>query len=67
MGGVAQVPPTNLDLLKWFMDEERAVCGSCSQRACVTVPEAKASFCLGCGAIHIDGERIDVEGRITAR
>ena len=64
MRPVAQ-PPTNIDLLAWFSEDERQVCGSCGQRARVTFPEAEASFCLACGAVHIDGERIDVERRIA--
>jgi NMD protein affecting ribosome stability and mRNA decay len=52
-------PLTNLDLLEWFADDERGVCGSCGRRACVSLPEVAASFCLGCGAITIGGMRID--------
>jgi hypothetical protein len=30
----------------------------------VSVPEAVASFCLSCGAVTIDGERLDVDGQL---
>jgi hypothetical protein len=55
---------TNVDMLKWFSDDERRVCGSCGEKACVSLPAALASFCLACGAIVLDGRRIDVDGRI---
>ena len=51
--------PTNRDFLKWFSDDERSSCPSCGERACVTVEGALATFCLGCGAVWIEGERID--------
>jgi hypothetical protein len=51
---------SNSDLLEWFDDEERTACSVCSERACVTLPDADASFCLACGAIHIDGVRLDI-------
>src|SRR5581483_4333166 len=53
---VMAVASTNLDLLGWFDEGERA---------CVSLPEAKAAFCLACGAVHIDGVRIDVDRRIA--
>jgi hypothetical protein len=56
---VAHVPPTNVDMLAWFSEDERHVCGSCGERACVTLPDALASFCLACGAVSINGVRID--------
>ncbi|HZR95870.1 MAG TPA: hypothetical protein VFA56_09255 [Gaiellaceae bacterium] len=59
------VASTNLDLLGWFDEDERAQCGTCGERACVSLPEAKAAFCLACGAVHIDGVRIDVDRRIA--
>jgi hypothetical protein len=31
---------------------------SCGERACVTVEGALATFCLGCGAVWVEGERI---------
>jgi hypothetical protein len=42
----------------------RQVCKSCGERAMVSVPEAVASFCLSCGAVTIDGERLDVDGQL---
>ena len=52
-------PITNLDLLEWFEEDERSDCASCGRRACVSLPQVAASFCLGCGAISIGGLRID--------
>ncbi len=62
-GRVARLPcraVSNRDLLEWFSDDERKVCSVCNERACVSLPEAAASFCLACGAIHIDGVRLDI-------
>jgi NMD protein affecting ribosome stability and mRNA decay len=56
----------NVDLLTWFSEEERQVCEDCGERSSVSLPEAVASFCLRCGAITIDGVRVDVDGRISA-
>jgi NMD protein affecting ribosome stability and mRNA decay len=56
----------NVDLLTWFTEEERQVCEDCGERSSVSLPEAVASFCLRCGAITIDGVRVDVDGRISA-
>ena len=56
---------TNLDLLGWFSEEERNVCSSCERRACVSLPEVAAHFCLGCGAIHISGMRLDTGRQIA--
>ena len=50
---------TNLDMLDWFEKDERHDCGSCGARTAVTLPDAPASFCLSCGAITVDGCRID--------
>ena len=55
----------NLDLLAWFSEDERQVCQSCGERSAVSVPDALASFCLRCGAVALDGVRVDVDGRIT--
>jgi NMD protein affecting ribosome stability and mRNA decay len=55
---------TNVDLLAWFSEDERHACRSCGKKACVSLPEVRAAFCLGCGAVHIDGVRIDVDRRI---
>lgn len=52
---------TNVDLLTWFADDERHNCSVCGQKACVTLPAARASFCLACGTITVDGVRIDPE------
>ncbi len=56
----------NVDLLTWFSEEERQACEDCGERSSVSLPEAVASFCLRCGAITIDGVRVDVDGRISA-
>lgn len=56
--------PPNVDMLAWFDEHERRLCGSCGERACVSVADAFASFCLNCGAISIGGVRIDVDGRL---
>jgi hypothetical protein len=66
---VAPVTPvtrefSNEDLLAWFGEDERNVCGSCGEKACVSLPDATASFCLACDAITIDGQRIDIDRRI---
>jgi hypothetical protein len=50
---------TNVDLLAWFAEDERSHCSECAERACVTLPNARASFCLSCGTITVKGERID--------
>ena len=55
---------TNLDLLEWFGEDERGDCTACGRRACVSLPDVAASFCLGCGAITIGGMRIDAAGAI---
>ena len=49
-----------VDLLAWFSDDERHDCSTCGERACVTLPDALASFCLACGAITIDGVEIEL-------
>jgi hypothetical protein len=51
-------------MLAWFEEDERSQCASCHEKACVTLPHAHASFCLACGAISLNGERIDVDRRI---
>jgi hypothetical protein len=58
--------PSNIDLLAWFDEDEREVCSGCGDRASVSFPESIASFCLGCGAITVDGIRVDREGRIQS-
>jgi hypothetical protein len=59
-------PLSNRDLLAWFSEEERHVCGSCGEKTCVTMPEALASFCLGCGAVSMNGVRIDQDLRLAS-
>jgi NMD protein affecting ribosome stability and mRNA decay len=58
-------PPTNLDLLAWFPEDERDVCQACDERTMVSVPDAEASFCLHCHAVLINGTRVDVDRRLT--
>lgn len=48
-----------VDLLAWFSEDERQGCARCGERACVTLPDALASFCLACGAITIDGVALE--------
>jgi hypothetical protein len=47
-------------MLAWFSESERNECGSCGERACVSIEGARASFCLACGSISIDGEQLDL-------
>jgi hypothetical protein len=54
----------NVDFLAWFSEDERQVCEGCGERSVVGVPEAVASFCLNCGAVTIDGVRVDIDGRL---
>jgi len=63
---VGHVAQSNLDVLAWFSEDERDVCGSCGAKACVSIDEATASFCLACGAVSIDGIRIDADLRIAS-
>ena len=51
---------TNVDMLAWFSDSERDECRSCGERTSVSVEGARASFCLACGSISIDGELLDL-------
>jgi hypothetical protein len=62
--GPVAVRVSNVDLLEWFAEHERALCADCGDRTCVTLPAARASFCLSCGAVSIDGLRIDVDRRL---
>jgi riboflavin synthase alpha subunit len=55
----------NVDLLTWFSEEEREMCENCRERSAVSLPAALASFCLRCGAITIDGVRVDIDGRVA--
>ena len=55
---------SNVDLLGWFTAEERHQCANCHATALVSVPEALASFCLACGAVWLEGERLDLNGHI---
>jgi hypothetical protein len=52
------------DMLAWFSEEERNECASCGERACVSLEGAIASFCLACGAVTIDGVRIDRDRKL---
>jgi hypothetical protein len=63
---VAHLPPTNVDMLAWFSEEKTHVCGSCGERACVTLPDAPRSLCLACGAVSVNGVRIDSGLRIAS-
>jgi hypothetical protein len=56
--------PRNVDFLAWFSEDERQVCEACGEPSAVSVPEAVALFCLSCGAVTIDGERLDVDGQL---
>jgi hypothetical protein len=60
------MPLTNRDLLAWFSEDERSECEACGEKACVSLPDALAAFCLACGAITVDAVRIDVGGRVPA-
>jgi hypothetical protein len=62
---VADPTLSNVDLLTWFSEEERHECSFCGERARVSLPDALASFCMACGAICIDGVRLDHDGRIV--
>jgi hypothetical protein len=55
---------TNADMLAWFSDDERGECSFCGERACVTLPEVAAHFCLACGSITIAGMRLDTGRQI---
>ena len=59
-------PPTNHDMLAWFSEEERGDCAHCGERGCVSLEGVRASFCLSCGAVTIDGVRIDVDRKLPA-
>ena len=63
-GAAVRETPTNTDMLAWFPESERHRCSACGEWACVSLPEALASFCLFCDAITIEGERSDVDRRI---
>ena len=54
---------TNLDLLEWFDEDERSFCRGCGKRTAVQLPETRASFCLACGAVEVEGLRLDMNGR----
>jgi hypothetical protein len=61
---MAPAPPSGVDMLAWFSEDERSDCSSCRRRESVGLPAVRASFCLGCGAISIGDLRIDQDGRI---
>jgi len=52
-------------MLAWFSEDERHVCGSCGEKTSVSLPGALALFCLACGAISVDGMRIDSDLRLA--
>ena len=58
-------PATNVDLLKWFSEDERCDCFACGMRASVGLPDVASQFCLRCGAITIAGLRIDKNGAVA--
>jgi hypothetical protein len=58
-GTVTEAGPSNVDMLAWFSEGERHVCGSCGEKARVSMPDEFASFCIACGAVWIDGVRVD--------
>jgi hypothetical protein len=62
LGSTMAEVPSNCDLLDWFSEDERKVCSSCGERACVSLPRVSAHFCLACGAATIAGTRLDVHG-----
>ena len=62
---VGDVAQSNLDVLAWFSEDERHACESCGTKACVSIDEATASFCLACGAVSINGVQIDADLRIA--
>lgn len=64
-GTLAQAGPSNVDMLAWFREDERHVCRSCGEKARVSLPDVFASFCLACGAVSVDGVRIDASPRIA--
>src|SRR4029077_9737953 len=64
-GTLTEAGPSNVDMLAWFSENERHVCGGCNEKACVTLPGVLAAFCLACGAIWVDGVRIDASLRIA--
>lgn len=62
LGAMGGEPVTNVDLLKWFSEDERRDCLACGMRALVSLPDVAAQFCLRCGAITIAATRIDKNG-----
>jgi hypothetical protein len=51
---------SNIDMLAWFAEDERHDCLGCGERACVSLADAVATFCLACGRISIDGTAIEL-------
>jgi hypothetical protein len=58
-------PATNLHMLAWFSEHERSLCAGCGERAVVTPPEIDTCFCLGRGAITINGVWVDTDRKIA--
>src|SRR2546423_644484 len=56
--------PSNEEMLAWFSDHERHECEFCGEKACVSQPDATASCCLACGAVTVEGVRIDGDSRL---
>jgi hypothetical protein len=54
-------PLDNVDLLAWFSEDERQACEGCGETSAVSIPDAVALFCLRCGAVTIEGVRLDLD------
>ena len=54
----------NLDLLRWFSEDERSRCAACGELACVRLHTDAAAICLACGAVWIGEERFDSGGSL---
>jgi hypothetical protein len=58
---------SNIDFLDWFGDDERRDCESCGERTAVGFAGVDAVFCLGCGAVWMKGDRLDVDLRLPVQ
>jgi hypothetical protein len=54
-------PLDNVDLLAWFSEDERQMCEGCGEPSAVSIPDAVALFCLRCGAVTVEGVRLDLD------
>ena len=54
----------NLDLLRWFGDDERSRCGTCGENACIGVDPEAATVCLSCGAVWLADRQPDRDRRL---